>query len=692
MKKTIKILFTVITVICVLSCSLMTFAESAVNDSSEDISINVTTDKSEYTSDEKPVINYEIKSNCLNPDYKINNLNVVATPDKKLLSMGVKKTFQKCDNELGNIPVISQDAIVTTKKISKNNNTLTFVLLLALTVSVVVLSVLFVKKKRSKTALLLVLAIMWGTVLPGNASVIKAESGSQHQTKTVRIMVDGRMQNYTVDVTYDLVINDNVNYYQDNEDSNASDVRNNAPTGTVYLQNRYIRLGADLSRGGSITELRSVSGGISTNTDNIVNNYDLGRQIQMSVYSGPTPYYKPNHDPAADRWKGLGWNPIQTGDVGAYPSRILAYYNDGECMYIKLRPMHWPQENMPAECTFEVLYTLIENSVDVRCRVVNQREDFTDAEEKEIARLYRVSVDSIKNTQQFPARQQEIPAVYVNGKFCNMITYSGMNPFTNESTTTYFDASTPMSETETWKSYTSTENWMALVNNDGYGLGVYQPISSSFLSGFVGEKATSASTDKDYASGYISPIVTLSLDHNIVWDYNYSLFLGTVKQIRQGVYERAKTDIDDLDYQFTSTSRENWHYGGSGDYIKDKGFGNQKCLEFDYFKSGTLNSPQIFFNTSKHKSLSIDGAFTTADGGIDRIDLYLCMYYGETAADGLDHVYVKVPFNVKGDGVRRIYTIDFEDIYEYQNSLGCSGLSFEFTGDGSAKVYSVKVN
>ena len=692
MKKTVKILFAVITVICVLSCSFVTFAGSAVKDTSEDISINVTTDKSEYTSNEKPVINYEVTSNCINPDYKIKNLSIVATPDKKLLSMGVKETFQNRDEELGEIPVISQNAIVTNNEVSENNNTVALVLILALTVSVAVLTVLFVKKKRNKTALLLVLAIIFSVALPGKNCIIKAESGSARQTKNVTIMVDGKPQSYTVDVTYDLVINNKVNYYEDNKDSNGKDVRNSAPTGTVYLQNEYIRLGADLSRGGSITVLQSVKGGISTNTDNIVNNYDLGRQIQMSVYSGPTYYYKPNHKPAAERWKGLGWNPIQTGDVSGCPSRILAYYNDGECMYIKLRPMHWPQEDMPAECTFEVLYTLIENSVDVRCRVVNQREDFTDAQAKEISRVYGVSVDSIKNTQQFPARQQEIPAVYVNGKFCNMITYTGMNPFTNESTTTYFDASTPKSETETWKSYNSTEHWMALVNNEGYGLGVYQPISSSFLCGFVGDKATAASTEKDFASGYISPTVTLSLDHNIVWDYNYSLFVGNIKQIRKGVYETAKVDFDDLDYQFTSTSRENWHYGGSEDYIKDKGYGNQKCLEFDYFKSGTLCSPQIFFNTSKHKSLSIDGAFTTADGGIDRIDLQLRMYYGETAADGLDSVYVTVPFNVKGDGVRRIYTIDFEDIYEYQNGLGCTGLSFEFTGDGSAKVYAVKVN
>ena len=55
--------------------------------------------------------------------------------------------------------------------------------------------------------------------------------------------------------------------------------------GERFLDNGVIRLGVDLDRGGVISYL-SLSG----RDENVVNNYDLGRQIQMSFYSGPIPF------------------------------------------------------------------------------------------------------------------------------------------------------------------------------------------------------------------------------------------------------------------------------------------------------------------------------------------------------------------------------------------------------------------
>src|ERR1035437_7833481 len=57
-----------------------------------------------------------------------------------------------------------------------------------------------------------------------------------------------------------------------------------------YLDNGVVKVGVDLSKGGSITYL-SLSG----TSDNIINNADLGRQIQQSYYSGPQPYNPSNN-------------------------------------------------------------------------------------------------------------------------------------------------------------------------------------------------------------------------------------------------------------------------------------------------------------------------------------------------------------------------------------------------------------
>ncbi len=50
--------------------------------------------------------------------------------------------------------------------------------------------------------------------------------------------------------------------------------------GMGYLDNGSLQIGVDLSKGGAITYLAPAGG------SNLVNSYDLGRQIQMSYYSG----------------------------------------------------------------------------------------------------------------------------------------------------------------------------------------------------------------------------------------------------------------------------------------------------------------------------------------------------------------------------------------------------------------------
>jgi hypothetical protein len=57
-----------------------------------------------------------------------------------------------------------------------------------------------------------------------------------------------------------------------------------APANMSFFDNGRIRVGIDLTVGGSITWL-SLSG----ENRSVVNVHDRGREIQMSHYSGPTP-------------------------------------------------------------------------------------------------------------------------------------------------------------------------------------------------------------------------------------------------------------------------------------------------------------------------------------------------------------------------------------------------------------------
>ena len=51
-----------------------------------------------------------------------------------------------------------------------------------------------------------------------------------------------------------------------------------------YLENEEIKVGVDLNLGGAITWLSAKNG------ENRVNNFDFGRQIQLSYFSGPVPF------------------------------------------------------------------------------------------------------------------------------------------------------------------------------------------------------------------------------------------------------------------------------------------------------------------------------------------------------------------------------------------------------------------
>ena len=51
-----------------------------------------------------------------------------------------------------------------------------------------------------------------------------------------------------------------------------------------YLDNGVVKVGVDLNRGGAIVYLAPAAGG------NLINNFDFGRQVQLSFFSFPVPF------------------------------------------------------------------------------------------------------------------------------------------------------------------------------------------------------------------------------------------------------------------------------------------------------------------------------------------------------------------------------------------------------------------
>ena len=288
-----------------------------------------------------------------------------------------------------------------------------------------------------------------------------------------------------------------------------------------YLDNGVVKVGIELTKGGSITYLSK-----SGTTDNVINNHDLGRQIQQSYYSGPQPYNPSNN--ANPGWPNWPWNPIQTGDSYYHPSLVLAHTNTGRSLYVKCRPMQWALNNVPGECTFESWITLNGSVVTVSNRLVNQRTD---------------------TTQQFTGRHQELPAVYTIGRLYRLFSYAGNVPFTGGALTNFPVVPPP------WQYWLATENWAALVDTTGWGLGVYHPGSVLFVGGFHGMPGSGGPYNDP--TGYISPLHVEILDSNIEYAYTYQLILGSLSEIRDHVYEQPYRP--GADFRFC-TDRQHWYY------------------------------------------------------------------------------------------------------------------------------------
>ena len=289
-----------------------------------------------------------------------------------------------------------------------------------------------------------------------------------------------------------------------------------------YLDDGRVRVGVDLGKGGVITYLAPSSGG-----ESVINDHDLGREVQQSYYSGPSGLGTPCPG------FGSGWNPIGGGDCHGHASTVITSSNDGTMIYVKSIPLQWAFDNVSCECTFEHWITLDGNSVRVHNRLTNNRADRT----------------------QYPAQDQELPAVYTVGRLYRLFSYEGGAPFTDGPLTE--EHATLPQATYFW----GTESWAALVDNSGWGLGVFKPDGSSrFLGGFAGVRGAGGPADD--ATGYVSPTDRPLLDWNVVYEYDYTLVLGSLAEIRG--YALAHRPNQLVDFQFTN-SREGWSYVNASD-------------------------------------------------------------------------------------------------------------------------------
>ncbi|MDT8303468.1 MAG: hypothetical protein RQ760_18455 [Sedimentisphaerales bacterium] len=411
-----------------------------------------------------------------------------------------------------------------------------------------------------------------------------------------------------------------------------------------YLDNGNIRVGINIELGGSITYLADAK-----EKTNIINNHDWGRQIQMSFYSGPNPF-TPNGKQPSKTWAGLGWNPIQSGDYAGNRSGVVEHRNDGKVLYVKCVPMQWPLDDEPGECTFETWIQLEKNTALVRSRINNKRADKT----------------------QYSGRGQELPAVYTNGPWYRLMSYTGERPFTGDKLSRFRKRWTSFADVDgdPWENWLATENWAALIDDNNWGLGVFKPDTYSFKGGFFGVPGKGGS--KDAPTGYISPIQAEILDHNIQYEYEYRLILGTLDEIRRYVYEHS-AGKSLPDYRFEK-DRQHWVYRNA----VDTGWPIEGKLHVKLERNDPqLIGPTGFWLASDTPRIFIHAACRTHD-----INARL---YWKTREENRFTNNKSVSFNLNPDGQYHIYEIDLSDCQDFKGAI--TGLRLDPVNTGKEGDY-----
>jgi hypothetical protein len=303
-----------------------------------------------------------------------------------------------------------------------------------------------------------------------------------------------------------------------------------SPTADLFVENRYVRVGVNLRWGGAITHV-SARGG-----PNIINSHDLGRQIQQSYYSGP-PNYQREGKQKSPHWAGFPWNPIQTGDAYHNGSKVLEHRVQDNELYVKTIPMLWPMNNDPGECIMETWVQLLKDRPGFvyRARLTNARSDKT----------------------QYPGTSQEVPAIYTNGPWHRLMTYTGDKPFTGGPLT---EIRNDHQEPWPWVRFLPTEGWAALVTEADTGIGILTPGAMEFHGGFAGRRGVG--DEKAANTGYMSPISTEILDHNIVYEYSRVFIVGSLDEIRAEAKRRAPTSVPSWNFD---GARQGWHYENGTD-------------------------------------------------------------------------------------------------------------------------------
>lgn len=316
----------------------------------------------------------------------------------------------------------------------------------------------------------------------------------------------------------------------------------------LYIHGKTVKLGVNLKLGGAIDYLSSVNQGVALYSDmgnvyvgqsakdkmyveddvNLINAHDTGRLVQQSFYGTkgdsldePQDDYECglfDHDgnPATP---DVAWpyNPVQGGDMYQNLSQLVDVQFTDTRIYIKVRPMDWAKSGSITPFYMENVYEILEDPLyGEYVSVTNKSTDFSGYVHDNV-------------------RDQELPAFYGITPLGRLAAYKGGEPWTDKSIS-YDDNLGFWSPGTSANRFRATENWIAWLNEDDWGIGLYVPDVENMLVGRNEYTVDMSNIGVDPSGAvsctYTAPLGKFSMPTYDSFTYRYYLKLDNVTYSR----------------------------------------------------------------------------------------------------------------------------------------------------------------
>jgi hypothetical protein len=255
--------------------------------------------------------------------------------------------------------------------------------------------------------------------------------------------------------------------------------------------------------------------------------------------------------------------------------------------------------------------------------------------------------------------------VYTIGKLHRLFTYDGPTPYVGAAPRQVTNAGPP------WTAWTATEHWAALVDDAGRGLGVVHPGVYDFLGGFQGEPGRGG--PRDDPTGYIARTRREILDHNIVYEYQYDLVVGTLEEIRAHAVARRPADRRP-DYHF-DRDRQHWTYFNTRDAGVPPAGALRLALDQD---DPHLIGPEQWWAAEEVPKLYLRAAFHTRQARAE-------ISWGAPGAERFSALR-RLEFPIIPDGQFPTYAIDLASAPHYRGTITGLRLDPVHSGDAGDEV------